>query len=33
VASEVGGHAQRIATSKQFQAADRKMIFLHQQFG
>src|SRR5215472_2400875 len=32
VVSEVGGCAQRIATLEQFRAADRKMIFFHQQF-
>src|SRR5215471_3929585 len=33
VASEVGRPAQRIPTFEQLRAADRKMIFLHQQFG
>ena len=33
VANEVGGRAQRIPTFEQFRATDRKMIFLHQQFG
>src|SRR5262245_36517375 len=32
VVSEVGGCAQRIATFEQFRAANRKMIFFHQQF-
>ena len=33
VASEIGRCAQRIAAFEQLRAADRKVIFLHQQFG
>ena len=33
VAREIGGRAQRMPAFEQFRAADRKMIFLHQQLG